>query len=137
MNTRGSLKVSKRTGTYSKANIRRRANQIANTIEEKNCEIVKVSKGKKPVTVHKIVGNQIEILAPAQVPIERLVFLLESILKDRKKVKIEIVGYKKHRRKESVHVYKCPEKMYLSLLKKGDDDGTGTSSRRGKVGNYK
>jgi hypothetical protein len=122
----------KRAGSYTSLNIRRKATQIANTVKVNNCEIVRISKGNTSVVVYRIEGNQMEVLVPTQVPIDSLAFHLESLLRGRKKVKIEIVGYETHRGK-SVHGYKHHKNIHPALKsKEGDDDGSGTGTRHGK-----
>lgn len=128
----------KRVGNYTNINIRRKASQIANTIRANNCDVVRISKGKTTIVAHKIEGNQMEVVVPAQVPMDRLAFHIESLLRGCKKVKIEIVGHETPRRKKSVHGYKCPKNTHPILKsKKGSDDGTGTGPRRGKRRKYK
>ena len=128
------LDRSKGTENYGNINIRREANQIANTVKANNCEIVRISKGKTPIVKHKIVENQMEIVVPVQLPIDRLAFYIESFFRGRKKVKIEIVGNETPERKESVHVCKRSKNTHSKLKsKKGDDDGTGTGPRHGKI----
>jgi len=123
----------KRARNYTNINIRQKASQIVDTVRVNNCEIVRISKGKTAIVEHKIEGSQMEVVVPAQVPIDRLAFHIESLLRGRKKVKVEIVSYETHGRK-SVHGYKHHKYTHPRLkAKKGDDDGSGTGSRHGKI----
>lgn len=121
--------------SHANKDIRRKANPIANTVKVNNCEIVKSSKGKTSIVTHKVKGNQMEmeVVVPAQVPTDKLAFHTGKLSRGFKKVKIETVGYRK-RRKKSAHI--CKQCKYTNLalkLKKGDDDGSGTGGRRGKI----
>lgn len=123
----------KSTGNYTNLNIRRKAKRIANTVKVNNCEMVRISKGKTAIVTHKIEGNQMEVMVPPQVPIDRLAFYLENLLRGCKKVKIEIVGCGIHRKK-SVYGCKCRKNTHSALKsRKGDDDGSGTGDRHGKI----
>lgn len=121
---------------YTNISIRRKAIRIANTARVNNCDVVKISKGKTPIIMQRIIGNQVEVVVPNQVPIDKLAIQIESRLRGRKNVKIEIDSYEKPRRKrKSVHGYRT-HMTTPSILKwsKGDgDDGSGTDDRHGKI----
>lgn len=123
--------------SYIDINIRRKASRIANIAIVKNCDIVKISKGKTPIIMQKIIGNQVEVVVPSQIPMDKLAFHIESRLRGRKNVKIEISGYEKPRRRKrkSVHGYKSHINIHPTLKSsKGDgDDGSGTDDRHGRI----
>lgn len=121
--------------SYIDINIRRKASRIANTAIVNNCNSVKISKGKTPIITQRIIENQVEVVVPSQVPMDKLAFHIESRLRGRKNIKIEIAGYEKPRRKRNESELKTRKKIRPTLKSnKGDgDDGSGTSGRHGRI----
>lgn len=120
---------------YTNISIRRKAIRIANTARVNNCDVVKITKGKTPIIMQRIIGNQVEVVVPNQVPIDKLAFQIESRLRGHKNVKIEIVDYVKSRRKKPVYGCKIRKntRPIFELNRGDDDDGSGTGSRNGKI----
>lgn len=127
------MATTKKAGNSRYINIIQKANQIANTVIMNNCEIVRISKGKAAFVEQEIKGNQVKVIVPKRVSMDRLAFHIENQLSGRKKVKIEIVGYQTSKRKKVAVGYKHSKNAHLALKsKKEDDDGSGTGCRRGK-----
>lgn len=120
---------------YTNISIRRKAIRIANTVRVNNCDVVKIAKGKTPIIMQKIIGNQMEVVVPDQVSMDKLVLQIISHLRGYKNVKIEIVGYENHRSKGVKYGFGIQKKhrLVLELNKGDDDDGSGTGGRNGKI----